>query len=114
MLQMALQKPREWVGPAPRLAYLGHYFDRLEKLQKRVRSAEVEELLTAVSDPLASALSVHSVLANTDLKFAPAVGSDGELHEAAQGTIGALRAKPDPEGRRTAFESYADQHLAMQ
>ena len=114
MLQIGLPKLREWVGTAPRLAYLGHYFDRLEKLQKRVRSAEVEELLTAVSDPLASALSVHSVLANTDLKFAPAVGSDGELHEVAQGTIGALLTNPDREVRRTAFESYADQHLAMQ
>ena len=114
MLRIGLPKLREWVGSAPRLSYLGHYFDRLEKLQKRIRSAEVEELLTAVSDPLASALSVHSVLANTDLKFAPAVGSDGELHEVAQGTIGALLTNPDREVRRTAFESYADQHLAMQ
>ena len=114
MLGIGIPKLREWVASSARLAYLGHYFDRLEKLQKRIRSAEVEELLTAVSDPLASALSVHSVLANTDLKFAPAVGSDGELHEVAQGTIGALLTNPDREVRRTAFESYADQHLAMQ
>ena len=114
MLKIGLPKLREWVAGSPRLAYLAHYFDRLEKLQKRIRSAEVEELLTAVSDPLASALSVHSVLANTDLKFAPAVGTDGALHEVAQGTIGALLTNPDREVRRTAFESYADQHLAMQ
>jgi oligoendopeptidase F len=114
MLQIGIPKLREWVATSPRLSYLGHYFDRLEKLQKRVRSAEVEELLTQVSDPLASALSVHSVLANTDLKFAPAVGSDGELHEVAQGTISTLLTNPDREVRRTAFESYADQHLAMQ
>src|SRR5256885_5878154 len=79
MLRIGLPKLREWGAASPRLSYLGHYFDRLEKLQKRVRSAEVEELLTAVSDPPASALSVHSVLANTDLKFAPAIGSDGAL-----------------------------------
>ena len=114
MLRIGLPKLREWVATSPRLSHLGHYFDRLEKLQKRVRSAEVEELLTQVSDPLASALSVHSVLANTDLKFAPAVGSDGELHEVAQGTISNLLTSPDREVRRTAFESYADQHLAMQ
>src|SRR5437899_6428076 len=114
MLEIGIPKLREWVASSPRLAHLDHYFDRLEKLQKRIRSAEVEELLTAVSEPLASALSVHSVLANTDLKFAPAVGSDGELHEVAQGTIGALLTNPDREVRRTAFESYADQHLAMQ
>src|SRR5262249_17441274 len=75
--------------------------------------AEVEELLTQVSDPLSTALSVHSVLANTDLKFAPAVGSDGELHEVAQGTISAPLTHHDREVRRTAFESYADQHIAI-
>src|SRR5947209_11433 len=114
MLGIGIPKLREWVASSPRLANLGHYFDRLEKLQKRIRSAEVEELLTQVSDPLASALAVHSVLANTDLKFAPAVGSDGELHEVAQGTIGALMTNADREVRRTAFESYADEHLRMQ
>ncbi|HXN90344.1 MAG TPA: oligoendopeptidase F [Candidatus Sulfotelmatobacter sp.] len=113
MLSIGIPKLREWVASSPRLSHLGHYFDRLEKLQKRIRSAEVEELLTQVSDPLASALSVHSVLANTDLKFAPAVGADGELHEVAQGTIAALLTSPDREIRRTAFESYADVHLAM-
>jgi oligoendopeptidase F len=114
MLAIGIPKLREWVATSPRLTHLGHYFDRLEKLQKRIRTAEVEELLTQVSDPLASALSVHSVLANTDLKFAPAVASDGELHEVAQGTIAALLTSPDRALRRTAFESYADQHLAMQ
>ncbi len=72
MLDIGLPKLRQWVAKSPRLSHLGHYFDRLDKLQKRIRSAEVEELLTQVSDPLA----------NREL-------------------------------RRTAFESYADQHLAM-
>ncbi|TMG28116.1 MAG: oligoendopeptidase F family protein, partial [Chloroflexi bacterium] len=114
MLTIGIPKLRDWVAASPRLAHLGHYFDRLEKLQKRIRSAEIEELLTQVSDPLATALSVHSVLANTDLKFAPAVGADGELHEVAQGTIANLMTSPDREVRRTAFESYGDEHLRMQ
>ncbi len=114
MLTVGPPKLRQWVATSPRLSHLGHYFDRLEKLEKRIRSAEVEELLTQVTDPLATALSVHSVLANTDLKFAPAVGSDGELHEVAQGTIASLLTSPDREIRRTAFESYADEHLRTQ
>ncbi|HEV2140429.1 MAG TPA: oligoendopeptidase F [Candidatus Dormibacteraeota bacterium] len=114
MLAIGFPRLREWVATSPRLAHLGHYFDRLERLQKRIRSAEVEEVLTQVTDPLATALSVHSVLANTDLKFAPAVGSDGQLHEVAQSTIAALLTNPDREVRRTAFESYADEHLRMQ
>ena len=113
MLAIGIPKLREWVTTSPRLSHLGHYFDRLEKLQKHIRSSEVEELLSQASDPLATALSVHGVLANTDLKFAPAVGADSELHEVAQGTVANLLTNPDREVRRTAFESYADQHLAM-
>jgi oligoendopeptidase F len=113
MLAIGIPRLREWIAASPRLAHLGHYFDRLEKLQRRIRSAEVEELLSQVSDPLATALAAHSVLANTDLRFAPAVGADGELHEVAQGTIAALLTNPDREVRRTAYDSYADAHLAM-
>ena len=114
MIDLGIPRLRAWVGESPRLSHLGHYFDRLEKLQRRIRSAEVEQLLTQVSDPLATALSVHSVLANTDLKFAPATATSGEQHEVAQGTVAALLTNPDRELRRTAFESYADAHLAMQ
>ena len=114
MIGIGLAKLREWVGASPRLAHLGHYFDRIDKLKAHIRSAEVEEILNQVSDPLATALSVHGVLANTDLKFAPAVGTRGDEHEVAQGTISALLTSPDREVRRTAFENYADAHLAMQ
>jgi oligoendopeptidase F len=114
MIAIGIPKLREWAPSSPRLSHLGHYFDRIEKLQKRIRSAEVEELLTQVSDPLATALSVHGVLANADLRFAPAVGTDGDEHEVAQGTIAALLTSPDREVRRTAFENYADAHIAVQ
>ena len=114
MIAIGFPTLREWVAGSPRLAHLGHYFDRIEKLQERIRSAEVEEILTQASDPLATALSVHSVMANTDLRFASAVGADGSEHEVAQGTISALLTSGDRELRRTAFESYADAHLAMQ
>ncbi len=114
MIAIGIPKLREWVTSSPRLAHLGHYFDRIEKLHKHIRSAEVEEILNQVSDPLATALSVHGVLANTDLRFASATGENGGQHEVAQGTIGALLTSADREVRRTAFEHYADAHLAMQ
>jgi oligoendopeptidase F len=113
MIAIGFPRLREWVATSPRLAHLGHYFDRLERLQIHVRSPEVEEILTQVSDPLASAVSAHSVLANADMKFSPAVGVEGS-EEVAQGTIGALLTSPDPSIRRTAYESYADAHLALQ
>ena len=113
MITIGFPKLREWVSKSPRLAHLGHFVDRVEKLQSHVRSPEVEQLLSQASDPLATALSVHSVLANTDLRFAPARGADGD-EEVAQGTIGALLTSPDRDLRRSAFESYADAHIAMQ
>jgi oligoendopeptidase F len=113
MIAIGFPKLREWVQSSARLEQLGHFVDRLEKMQSHVRSPEVEELLMQASDPLASALSVHSVLANTDLRFPPASGAHGE-EEVAQGTIAALLTSPDRELRRTAFEHYADAHLAMQ
>jgi len=113
MYAIGLPKLREWTATSPRLAHLGHYFDRLERLESHVRSPEVEEVLVRVSDPLASAVSAHSVLANADMKFQPAVGVEG-AEEVAQGTIGALLTSPDPSIRRTAYESYADAHLALQ
>ena len=113
MIAIGFPRLREWVATSPRLAHLGHYFDRLERLKRHVRSPEVEEILTQVSDPLASAVSTHSVLANADMKFPPAVGVEG-AEEVAQGTIGSLLTSPDPSIRRTAYESYADAHLALQ
>ena len=113
LISIGFPKLRQWVEASARLAHLGHFFDRLEKERNHVRSAEVEELLTQASDPLGTALSVHTVLANTDLRFAPASGADGDA-QVAQGTIAALSTSPDRELRRTAFENYADAHLAMQ
>jgi oligoendopeptidase F len=112
MIAIGFPRLREWVAGSARLKHLGHFVDRLEKAQSHVRSPEVEELLMQASDPLASALSVHSVLANTDLRFPPASGAHGE-EEVAQGTIAALLTSPDRKLRRTAFEHYADAHLAM-
>jgi len=113
MLAIGMPKLREWVDENARLSHLGHYFERLEKLQAHVRSPEVEEVLSQATDPLSTAVSAHSVLANTDMQFAPATGPDGP-EEVAQGTIGALLTSPDRETRRTAYESYADAHLQMQ
>ena len=111
MIAMGFPKLREWAVASPRLAHLGHHFERLEKLQRHVRGPEVEEVLSQLMDPLATALSAHSVLANTDLRFEPAAGVDGP-EEVAQGTIGALLTSRDRKTRRTAYESYADAHLA--
>jgi oligoendopeptidase F len=113
MIAIGFPKLREWVRTSPRLSHLGHYFDRIEALREHVRAPEVEEVLFQVTDPLSTALSAHGVLANTDMTFQPAQGVDGSA-EVAQGSISALLTSPDRETRRTAYESYADAHIAME
>lgn len=113
LLAIGFDALRAWAQQEPRLAAYGHHFDRLERRQAHVRSAEVEELLAATLDPFATAASVHGVLTNADLSFSPARDADGAEHTVAQGTINTLLASPDRELRRTAWQSYADGHLAF-
>ncbi|HEB66045.1 MAG TPA: oligoendopeptidase F [Chloroflexi bacterium] len=104
---------RAWMKENPRLAVYAHAFDELERQQAHVRSAEVEALLGALNDPFRSAASIHGILADADLKFEPARGSDGRTWQVAQGSIGALITHPDGEVRRTAWENYADAYLGV-
>lgn len=103
-----------WMAAEPRLAVYAHYFDALARRAAHLRSPEVEELFGQLGDPFGAAEATHGILADTDLRFASARDTDGAELEVGQGSIDALLAHPDREVRRTAFESYADAHLAVQ
>lgn len=103
----------QWLAQEPRLAPYDHYLDRLRQKQAHVRSAEVEQVLGMARDPFATASATHGILANADLTFAPAVDSEGNEHEITQGTIRGLLGSADRHLRRTAYEHYADAHLAF-
>lgn len=115
LMRIGFETLRRWQTTHPRLTIYAHYFDNLERLSAHVRSAEVEELLGLVEDPFRTAASTHGVLANSELIFAPARSADGaQSFEVTHGTIAALLSHPDRSVRRTAWESYADGHLAFQ
>jgi oligoendopeptidase F len=115
LLQVGFEKLRSWVTSEPRLEHYAHYFDRLYRRAPHVRSAEVEELLSQSGDPFGAAAATHGILANAELKFAAARGAapNDDGLEVAQGTINALLSHPDREVRRSAWENYADAHLAL-
>jgi oligoendopeptidase F len=113
LLAIGVQKLRAWADLEPRLAHYRHEFDRLELMAPHIRSAEVEEILGIVGDPFSTANATHSILTNSEMAFKPAVSSTGEEYEVAQGTVGALTTDADRELRRTAWENYADAHLAL-
>jgi oligoendopeptidase F len=103
---------RRWLREEPRLAIYTHYVDRLERRQAHLRSPEVEALLGAVLDPFRTASATHGVLADADLTFRPAQAESGDPIELGQGNLSTLLVQADREARRTAWESYADAHLA--
>jgi len=113
LLSIGFDRLRRWVAEEPRLGHLGHYLDDLERKQRHVRSAEVEEVLGRLTDPFHSARAIHGILADADLVFRPASTARGAAVEVAQGSIDALLADPDRTTRRTAWESYADAHHAL-
>lgn len=97
---------------AANLGLYRHYFDQLARRAPHVRSAEVEGLLKQAMESFGSASSIHGVLTNTDLTFAPATDDAGDTSEIGQGTIGKLLTDPNRTVRQTAYDNYADAHLA--
>lgn len=113
MMAIGFATLRTWLAESPRLANYAHYIDNLERMSAHVRSAEVEEVLGQVEDPFRTAANTHGILTNSEIFFAPATTADGsEQFEVTHGSLGALLSSPDRSVRRTAWESYADGHLA--
>lgn len=89
-----------------------HYFDNIQRQREHVRSAEVEELLARAREPFGMARTTYTVLADADLTFRPARGSDGAEVRIGRGNIETLRGSPDPVLRKSAWEAYSDGFLA--
>jgi oligoendopeptidase F len=113
MISIGFATLRQWLQAEPGLRLYGHYFERLERRAAHIRSPEVEALLSEVVDPFRTAAASHGILVNADLSFPPALSADGESFELAHSTINQLLASSDRQLRRTAWENYADAHLAF-
>jgi oligoendopeptidase F len=103
----------EWMnGPSgERLAIYKHSFDDLFRKQAHVRSADVEEILGLVSDPLQGPSNSTSMLTNADFKFKPVKDRDGKVLDVTQGTISNLMHRADRRLRRAAYHNYMDKYI---
>jgi oligoendopeptidase F len=103
----------EWMnGPSGGgLAIYRHSFDDLFRKQAHVRSADVEEILGLVSDPLQGPSNSTSMLTNADFKFKPVKDRDGKVLDVTQGTISNLMHHPDRKLRRAVYNNYMDKYI---
>ena len=111
ILEIGTEKLEEWMSQDPSLALYRHNFDDLFRRQAHVRSAEVEEILGLVSDPLQGPGNSTSMLTNADFKFKPAKDSAGKVLDLTQGTYHNILHNPDRKARRTAYENYMDKYI---
>jgi oligoendopeptidase F len=114
LLEIGQERLEEWITAEARLGPYRQTLEDLFRKQAHVRSAEVEELLGMLADPFSSIATTASMLTDADFKFAPAHDRQGAEVAVNQGSIHKILASPDREARRSAWESYADQHLAFE
>lgn len=111
ILEIGKDKLTEWINQDKKLAAYKQTFDDLFRKQAHVRSAEVEELLGLVSDPLQGPSNSTSMLTNADFRFKPMKDSNAKVLDLAQGTISNLMHNPDRKVRRAAYENYMDKYV---
>ena len=111
ILAIGKDKLEQWMNENEKLALYRHSLEDIFRKQAHVRSAEVEELLGLVSDPLQGPSTSTSMLTNADFKFRPVKAGMGKTIEVTQGTMGDLMHNPDRRIRRAAYESYMDKYI---
>ncbi|HSJ89871.1 MAG TPA: oligoendopeptidase F [Anaerolineales bacterium] len=111
ILAIGKDKLEEWMSQNEKLAVYRQNFDDLFRKQAHVRSAEVEELLGLVSDPLQGPSTSTNMLTNADFKFKPVKVGVGKSLDLTQGTYHNLLHNPDRKARRTAYENYMDRYI---
>ena len=113
LLSIGSEKLLQWCESDPDLAVYRFYFEKLERSQEHIRSAEVEEILAMASEPLSLFSETHNSLTSADLEFSNAISSENNEIEVGQSNIDALITDPDESVRKTAWQNYADGYLRM-
>ena len=112
ILEIGKDKLDEWTNQSEKLAIYRHNFEDLFRQQAHVRSAEVEEILGLVSDPLGGAYNSTSMLTNADFKFKSIKDSKGQIIDVTQGNYDTqLMHLPDRKARKAAYETYMDRYV---
>ncbi len=112
VLAIGREKLEGWMTESTKLAAFKQFFDDLFRQQAHVRSAEVEEVLGLVSDPLGGASNSTSMLTNADFKFKSVKDGAGKVIDITQGNYDTqLMHNPSRKVRKAAYNTYMDQYV---
>ena len=112
ILTIGKEKLDEWMKQNEELAVYRHNIEDLFRQQAHVRSAEVEEILGMVIDPLQGASNSTSLLTNADFKFKSIKDAKGKALEVTQGSYDTeLMHNPDRKVRKAAHAAYMDKYV---
>lgn len=113
MLAIGSDRLNEWMAENAELAAYRHAIEDLFRRQAHVRSAEVEEILGMVSDPLNGASNSTSMLTNADFRFKSIKDEQGRAIEITQGNYDSqIMGLPSRKARRAAYNIYMDQYVS--
>ncbi len=112
LLEVGKAKLDEFIGQNEKLSTYKHYIGNLFRKQAHVRSAEVEEVLGMVSDPLGGFYNSTNMLTNADFKFKSIKDSSGNLFDVTQGNYDVqLMGLADRKARKAAYAAYMDKYV---
>lgn len=89
----------------PELTLYRTYLDNLRRKRAHILSDAEEKLLAAAGEISQSPDTIYSMFADADLKFPPAVDSEGKEHELTHGSYIPLMHSTDRILRKSAFQS---------
>lgn len=109
------EKLLDWAKQDSRLTIYTHYFDNLLREKPHTLSPEAEKILGMLQDPFSGTFQTYRELVNTDMKFPDALDTAGNLNTVAQAIVPPTGIQgTDRVLRRNAWESFCDQHRAME
>ncbi len=112
LLEIGKAKLDEFIQQEEKLGIYKFFIENLFRKQAHVRSAEVEEVLGMVSEPLGGFYNSTSMLTNADFKFKPIKDSKGKALDVAQGNYDTqLMGLADRKARKAAYITYMDKYV---
>jgi len=112
LLEVGKVQLDEFIQQNEKLSTYKHHIENLFRKQAHVRSAEVEEVLGMVSDPLGGFYNSTNMLTNADFKFKSIKDSAGSLFDVTQGNYDVqLMGLADRKARKAAYAAYMDKYV---